>query len=85
MDRVTEEWLLEAESNSYYLANEQHPNAEDYQAWEYTRRLAFARAMARECVRLIGVGAGTKNATDQIRARFGLEDEARVQQAREVE
>lgn len=94
MERVTDEWLKQV-ALAAYDSSGCESIGDDTKAMIALHR-AVSQAVARECVRLVeelrdtptlgGRPLGTFEAWSvicRIRARFGLEDEARVQQARE--
>lgn len=66
MDRVTDEWLLEADNQSADQADEKYPHEEDFQEWAAASRSTFAQAIALECVRLVNDEINACNAAVSI-------------------
>lgn len=87
MDRVTDEWLREADTNAQASASEKFPSDFLSNRWVCDLRLAFAQSIARECVRIAKEVEteptitqmldhwGAETVAERIRARFGLEDD----------
>lgn len=75
MERVTDEWLREADRKAAELADEQYPDDSLFEKWGDACRLAFAQAVALECERICMEVVHADKAAERIRARFGLEDD----------
>jgi len=51
-DHKLAEWLREVDEQSYRDADEIFPDDDAWERWHDAARLSFARAIARECVRI---------------------------------
>ena len=74
MERVTAEWLANADRAAAELADEQFPVETAFGPWGDDCRLAFAQAVARECEEVFRLNTHPDEFLANLRARFGLED-----------
>lgn len=81
MERVTDEWLKQV-ALAAYDSSGCESISDDAEAMIALHR-AVSQAVARECERLVMRAQSRVEAEQHIRARFGLEDAAGVQQAKE--